>query len=84
MDKLLAYLNSLARPEQLAFAERCKTSLGYLRKACSTGQALGAELCVAIEQESGNKVLRQDLRKNWRLIWPELAGRGAPRRRKAA
>jgi DNA-binding transcriptional regulator YdaS (Cro superfamily) len=73
MDKLLAYLNSLSKDEQTAFAERCGTSVGYLRKAASKGQLLGSALCVAIEQSTAGVVTRKDLRPDdWAQIWPEL------------
>lgn len=73
MDKLLAYLNSLSKDEQTAFAERCGTSVGYLRKAISKGQLLGASLCVAIEQDTKGAVTRKDIRPDdWAQIWPEL------------
>jgi DNA-binding transcriptional regulator YdaS (Cro superfamily) len=73
MDKLHAYLKTLSPDEQKAFAILCETSIGYLRKALSAKQVLGAELCVLIEQNSDSKVTRQDLRPNdWMKIWPEL------------
>lgn len=73
MDKLLAYLNSLSKKEQVAFADRCRTSIGYLRKAISKGQKIGAELSVLIERESSNQVTRKDLHQDdWASIWPEL------------
>lgn len=73
MQKLLDYLNSLSKVERDVFASRCKTSVGYLRKAISTGQRLGAELSCLIEQESGFAVTRKDLHpEKWNLIWPEL------------
>lgn len=73
MDKLLAYLNGLSKEEQIAFADRCETSIGYLRKAISKGQKLGSGLSVLIERESSNQVTRKDLHSdNWAQIWPEL------------
>lgn len=73
MDKLLAYLNSLSKDNQAAFAEQCGTSVGYLRKAISKGQLLGAALCVAIEKASSGAVTRKDLHpEDWTHIWPEL------------
>ncbi len=73
MDKLLAYINSLSREDQEAFAKRCATSVSYLRKACSIKQRIGAELCSAIERESGGAVTRKHLRPlDWKLVWPEL------------
>lgn len=74
MKPFLAYLNSLPSDAREKLATDCKTSVGYLRKACSAGQKFGAELCVAIEQSTAGAVTRQELRPDdWHLIWPELA-----------
>lgn len=62
MDKLLAYLNSLSPAEQSAFAQRCNTTVGYLRKAGSTRQRLGEGLCLRIGVESAGAVQPADLR----------------------
>jgi len=66
MDTLRTYLNTLTTEQQAAFAERCRTSIGYLRKAISTGQRLGEQLALDIERESGGAVpllsLRADLK----------------------
>ena len=71
--KLIDYLNSLAPDARDAFASKCGTSVGYIRKACSVGQSLGAELCVSVEQHSDGQVTRQELRPDdWERIWPEL------------
>ncbi len=73
MEKLLSYINALSTPDQADFAFACKTTIGYLRKACSKGQLLGPALCSAIERESKNAVTRIDLHPDdWHLIWPEL------------
>ncbi|WP_186163125.1 transcriptional regulator [Burkholderia gladioli] len=56
MDKLLALINSMTPAEQRSFAERCGTTIGYLRKAISTGQQLGESLCINIDRESGGSV----------------------------
>jgi DNA-binding transcriptional regulator YdaS (Cro superfamily) len=73
VDVLLAYLNSLSTEEQQAFAAAAETTVGYLRKACSIKQTLGLELCVFIEEASGGKVTRRDLRpEDWQRMWPEL------------
>lgn len=61
MDKLLAYLNSLATDAQRDFAARCGTTVGYLRKAISAGQQLGESLCINIDRESGGNVRCEDL-----------------------
>ncbi|WP_440105385.1 hypothetical protein [Acidovorax sp. BL-A-41-H1] len=57
MQEILEYLRGLSPPEREAFAERCHTSVGYLRKAVSTRQQLGVELCIHLDRESGG-VLR--------------------------
>ncbi|WP_434737074.1 transcriptional regulator [Escherichia coli] len=67
------FLNSLSSDEQRMFACECGTSIGYLRKALSKGQVLGASLCVLIERASNGEVTRQQLRPfDWMNIWPEL------------
>jgi len=74
MDKLLKFLNGLHPDARTAFATACGTSVGYLRKAVSSGQLLNAATCVAVERESNGEVVRKDLRPDdWRDIWPELA-----------
>ena len=61
MDKLRVYLNSLAVPDQAAFAVRCGTTIGYLRKAISMGTHMGAALLLAIERESAGVVRCEDM-----------------------
>ena len=73
MESLRIYLNSLTLAEQAAFAVRCGTSLGYLRKVLSTGGRLGAELCIRIEQESSGSVLLEALRPD--VEWGYLTSR---------
>lgn len=55
METLRAYLNSLPTVEQEAFARRCGTSIGYLRKSISVGR-IGPELAARVERESGGRV----------------------------
>lgn len=62
MKKLLSYLNGLPTTEQVNFAQRSGTTVGYLRKAISKGQQLGEGLCINLERESGRAVLCEDLR----------------------
>lgn len=70
----MEYLNSLPVAEQSSFAQRCGTTVGYLRKAVSVGQLLKAVVCVSIERETHGQVTRKDLRPDdWQSIWPELA-----------
>ncbi|MGF6806265.1 hypothetical protein OKW30_001391 [Paraburkholderia sp. Clong3] len=80
MEKLRIFLNSLLRDEQAAFAIACGTTIGYLRKAISTGTELGVPLCCDIERESAFRVTRFDLRPdNWHRNWPDLIGKpGSP------
>lgn len=70
---LIKYINNLPASSRNIFASNCGTTLGYLRKAASTGQVLGAEICVAAELASKGEVTRKDIRPtDWHLIWPEL------------
>lgn len=73
MKDLIDYLNSLTRDKQGAFAARCGTSVGYLRKAASIGQNLGERLCVALERESGGAIRCESLRPD--VDWAYLANR---------
>lgn len=78
MEKLLAFINSMAVADQEAFAASCNTSIGYLRKACSKKQELGAELSVRIELASAGEVSRKDLHPDsWMLKWPEISDKAA-------
>ena len=71
METLRTYLNGLDRPAQAAYAERCGTTLGYLRKAISRGHRLDGGLARRLDIESGGRVRREELRGD---IWPELKG----------
>lgn len=74
MRSLITYLNSLPPGERAALAARCKTTEGYLRKACSVGSVLREKLCAQLELHSGGKVTRQELRPDdWSEVWPELS-----------
>lgn len=77
MDELRSFLNSLSVAEQVDFAGRCRTSIGYLRKAISTKQRLGEGLCARIEKESLGRVrceqLRPDLSDQWRYLRGEIS-----------
>lgn len=68
------YIKNLSPQERPDFAFRCKTSLGYLRKAISAQQTFHPKLCVRIERESGGLVTRRDdlHPDDWAEIWPEL------------
>lgn len=82
MHPLLAFLNAKARAEQDAFAARCRTTIGYLRKAVSVGQQLKPLTCALIEFESGGVVPVEDIslpETSWTRVpdpaWPHPAGR---------
>lgn len=62
MHPLLSYLNDLPPAEQAAFATRCGTSVGYLRKAVSAGQKLGESLVINLERESSARVRCEEVR----------------------
>lgn len=62
MDKLLGYINSLTLDEQIAYAQRCGTTIGYLRKACSRKQLMGEGLVARLSEESGRVVRPEDIR----------------------
>jgi DNA-binding transcriptional regulator YdaS (Cro superfamily) len=70
MEKLRTYLNGLTKEQRGALCSACKTTEGYLRKAISSDQKLGGDLCIAIERESGRRVLCEDLRPDmdWAFI----------------
>lgn len=72
MNKLLQYLNSLDPADQQAFAKRCGTSVGYIRKAVSTGQKFGESLVIAFERESTCAVTCEEVRPD--VDWAYLRG----------
>ena len=65
--------------ERTAFAARCGTTFGHMRNVVWSGKACGPLLAIAIERESGKRVMRWTLRDDWHVYWPELIGiDGAP------
>lgn len=69
MNELRIYLNNLSLDEQRAFATKCGTTIGYLRKALSKNHELGAALCVLIEKASAGEVTRKHLHpSDWTAI----------------
>lgn len=70
MEELRAYINGLPPNEQVEFAERCETTIGYLRKALATKQRLGIELCIRLQRESGGVVRCEDVRPD--VDWADL------------
>lgn len=80
METLRAYLKSLSHTERTAFARRCRTTFGYLRKAIIVGNKLGGGLAVAIDRESGGavrcEVLRPDI--DWSYVRDGVRGEALP------
>jgi DNA-binding transcriptional regulator YdaS (Cro superfamily) len=72
METLRSYLNALPTADQEAYAARCGTTLGYLRKAISTNPRPDVELVIALERESGGEVPCEDIRPD--VDWAYLRG----------
>jgi len=62
MDSLRSYLATLPPVDQAAYAVRCGTTIGYLRKALSTKPKLDGALVRRLSEESGDAVSREELR----------------------
>lgn len=82
MDELRKYINGLSVVEQDAFARRCGTTVGYLRKACSTGQSIGERIAINIDRESAGKVRCDILRPD--VDWAYLRATPQPTTKPAA
>lgn len=74
METLRAYLATLAPAEQAAYAARCGTTIGYLRKALSTRPRLDGALARLLDEESAGLVSKHDLRPD---VFPEKSGEAA-------
>lgn len=79
MQTLRSYLKSLNPDQQDAYARRCGTSLGYLRKALSKGQRFDGALARLLWDHSHGQVSRHELRPDiWPTsehdVWPEVIG----------
>lgn len=62
METLRTYLSTLSTVDQAAYAKRCGTTIGYLRKALSTKPRLDGALVRKLDEQSQGKVSRSDLR----------------------
>jgi DNA-binding transcriptional regulator YdaS (Cro superfamily) len=71
-ESLRTYLNSLEVEDQVSYAERCGTSLGYLRKALSTKERIAESTAIALDRESGGRVPVEDVRPD--VDWSYLRG----------
>lgn len=67
METLRTYLRTLTPAKQSAYAKRCGTTIGYLRKALSTKPNLDGALVRKLDEQSRGAVSRNDLRPD---IWP--------------
>lgn len=74
MEKLRDFLNGMDKARRTAFVAACGTTEGYLRKAISVKQKLGADLCIAIERESAGAVPCESVRPDvdWAYIRASL------------
>lgn len=62
VNELRNFLNAMPIAEQEAFALRCGTTIGYLRKVCSTGQRIGESIVINIERETDRVIRCERLR----------------------
>jgi hypothetical protein len=74
METLRAYLATLSVQDQAAYAKRCGTSIGYLRKALSTKPNIDGGLVRRLADESGDAVKREELRPD---IWGDTEQKAA-------
>ena len=72
MKEVLAYLATLTPAERDAFATRCGTTVGYLRKAACVNQRIGESIAIAIERESNRAVKVEQLRPD--VDWAYIRG----------
>lgn len=72
---LRTYLDGLPRGGIAVFAKAIGVSPVYLSQlaAGQDGREPSPSLCVVIEKETRGAVPRQDQRRDWQAIWPELA-----------
>lgn len=73
MNALRIYLNGLPVAQQAAYAARCGTTLGYLRKVISTNARVDVALLIKLDRESKGAVPVEQLRAD--ADWPYLAAR---------
>lgn len=72
MSSLRAYIDQLPLKDREDFASQCGTTWAHLRNCMYGMRVPSAALAMAIERESGGKVLRETLRRDdAHLIWPD-------------
>ncbi|AIC13964.1 hypothetical protein P303_08960 [Xylella fastidiosa MUL0034] len=62
METLRTYLTTLSPTEQAHYARKANTTIGYLRKALCKGQRFDGALARRLDEASGGRVSRYDLR----------------------
>lgn len=76
METLRAYLATLTPDDQAAYAKRCGTTIGYLRKALSTKPKIDGALVRLLHEQSGQAVSKVELR-------PDIWGDATPKPQRA-
>ena len=56
-----------------ALADAIDVTPAYVRQMATKHRPVSERMAVRIERATGGAVRRQDLRADWRDIWPELA-----------
>jgi len=69
---LKTFTSPMSPEKRDEFARKCFTTRGHLQNVMYGLKSCGTDLAVHIERESGKKVTRQELRKDWANHWPEL------------
>lgn len=69
---LKTYLRNLPKEEREPFAERCGTSLNYLKLVAYKAKIPAEKLCIEVERESNGSVRCEDLRDD--VDWGFLRG----------
>lgn len=77
MECIRTYLNSLPVAQQEKFAADCGTTLGYLRKALSTGEDIRESVVINMERESKGAIPCEKVRPD--VDWAVLRGKPRPR-----
>ncbi|MBL8469662.1 YdaS family helix-turn-helix protein [Methyloversatilis discipulorum] len=75
---LKSFWTSMSVPERAAFAVRCGTTFKHLQNVVY-GRTCAPELAIAIEQESGGKVLCDLIRPDCSHLYGYLRGPGSDR-----
>lgn len=76
MEKLRAYLKTLSPDDQARYAQRCGTTIGYLRKRLSVGGRIGESIAIALDRESEGAVPCDSVRPD--VDWKYLRGSVKP------